>query len=163
MYPWTTTYCLIIHDRVVQYNPHCCTQNYLSAIFFPEDNIKIYDASKSTAVFSRTQSYLYQCLWICKVSSLEDTLSWKNLLLSKMDSNFLTIFLDAPIHGLFFQNLKDTGRCGWLRIVMEYNEKMECFHIAWLEVWLQRQWWIQRRLMMTMMMMSWAHSSRHNV
>jgi len=97
---------------------------------FPEDDIKIYDASKSTAIFSRTQSCLYQYLWICK-ALLEDTLSWRNLLLSKRNMFSLTIFLDAPIYELFFQNLKDTRRCGWLRIVMEYNRRMEWFQTAW--------------------------------
>jgi len=82
--------------------PKCDTTLFL------QDDIKIYDASKSTAVFSRTQSCLYQYLWICKVSLLEDTLSLRNLLLSKMDSNFLTIFLNAPYRGIVSPKRKDT-------------------------------------------------------
>jgi len=101
-------HCVLPHYTRSRGSVQSADQNYLSAT---EDDIKIYDASKLIAVFSRTQSCLYQYLWICKVSSLEDILSLRNLLLSKMDSNFLITFLYVPIHGLFFQNLKDTRRC----------------------------------------------------
>jgi len=57
-----TAYCLIIRSRdSVQPTDQRCSQNYLSVTssLFPKDDIKIYDASKSTA--SR-QSCLYQYL-----------------------------------------------------------------------------------------------------
>jgi len=106
----TTAYYLILHDRVVQYNPltNVAKLPKCDTTLFPEDDIKIYDASKSTVVFSRTESCLYQYLWICKISSLEDILSLKSLLLSKRDIFFLIIFLDAPYRGVASPKRKDT-------------------------------------------------------
>jgi len=44
---------------------------------------------------------------------------------------YTTIFLSVPIHGIFFQNQKDTRRYGRLRIIIEYNGRMEWFHTRW--------------------------------
>jgi len=73
----------------------CAKLPKCNTTLFPEDDIKIYDASKSTAVFLNTQSCLYQYLWICKVSSLEDILSLRSLLRSKRDMFSLVIFLNV--------------------------------------------------------------------
>jgi len=71
---------------------------------FPKDDIKIYDASKSTAVFSRTQSCLYQYLWICKISLLDFVTKEFAVLREgcSWDMFSLIIFLDSSIYGFFF-------------------------------------------------------------
>jgi len=77
---------------------------------FPEDDIKIYDATKSTAVFSRTQSCLYQYLWIYKVSSLEDTFV-KEITLK--DGFEFSHYIFALYHGVVSPKRRDI-RAIWL-------------------------------------------------
>jgi len=124
-----TAYCLIIHDHVVQYNPLinslCAKLPKCDTTFFPEDNIKIYDASKSTAVFSRI-TIMSVLIFVNLRFPHWKTSSWRNLLLSKMDSNFLTIF-GWPNRGEISPKREDIRQCGWLRIAVEYNGM---FHTA---------------------------------
>jgi len=118
---WTTRLCIaslytIAWFSTIRWPTLCAKLPKCDTTLFPEDDIKIYDASKSTAIFSRTQSCLYQYLWICMVSSLEDILLLRSLLLSKRDMFFLIIFLDDPYCGVASPKRKVTRRCDWLRI-----------------------------------------------
>jgi len=63
----------------------------------------------------RIKKFLYYKLHIINylmLSLLEKILSLRNLRLSKRDMFSLIIFLYVPIHGIFFQDLKDIRRCG---------------------------------------------------
>jgi len=148
MYPWisprTASLYTIVWFSTIRWPTLCAKLPKCDTTLFLEDDIKIYDASKLTAVFSRTQLCLYQYLWICKVSSLEDTLSWRNLPFSGRDMFSLIIFLDFPIHGFFFQNPKDLALPDWLRSIMDCNGRTGWFRTTWQNIWLQRPWLVQK-------------------
>ena len=134
----TTAYCLIIHDRVIEYvqrstqdyvNYHCWKKKYPPPLSIQETKTKIFCYRASTVSKSRSP-WLYQHLRICKDLSLKRNLSWRKWRCWEKEPFSLITFLRVPCHEISWQNQKSIALPGLVLITMEWEDGMIPYSIA---------------------------------